>query len=253
MSDLELEMSTMKRLDQVLVDIVKMIKNKVGNGVLTRLDTITILHILRARSMVKSMKALVELGAIPDFWTLSRSLTELVINCDYLQHAPAQELERYLSFDFQKFAKQANDLNENEFAPRKLSNSNKDWLAKTAADAEAITGRTEKQPTWSQHPLPQRAKEADKHYAIAAHQSLLLSSVPFGHAGTHATMTSLAFHIDELQGLRDDALHAMTPQHVHVAVLAMSLLCHSISEVYNLQLSPIVLAICKEGVSRPGQ
>jgi hypothetical protein len=187
-------------------------------------------------------------GALEELWTISRSMTELAINLGYLHIATEQEITNYIYFDGHKVTSQATRLMSHR--PPEVSPSQElvDSINSMASSARALTGLNDNKPTWSKFNLAARAQEADKNFETREFYSLYLVSAPYGNAGTHCTMLSLWWSVNELAGGQSEQREkriSMLGSAMHISVLALNLVSLTLDEKYNLCKKREILAACR--------
>ena len=234
----------MKSLLALATDFATTFSEKHGQRQLGRVETFVVLHLHRACHMTASCLRLAEIRALEDLWILNRSLTELTINTGYLQVAEKEELDRFSHFEFQKLSYQADAIYSHMDRGKPT-----DGLSVTAMQAvdkaRAMTGWKDNKATWSKHDLVERARQTDRHFVVAEFTSLLLLAAPFGNAGAHSSMLSLAWSVACVSGQAEQQEHNRSyglGEALHIVNLALSLICYSIDEKQLLNRKAEILA-----------
>ncbi|QMV18586.1 hypothetical protein GOB94_07730 [Granulicella sp. 5B5] len=242
------EVSKTLRLLNLLDHIYQKVCSQVIGSALSERQYILLGHVLRAKAISKSSLLLAESGALEEVWILSRSLTELVINCGYLYIAPEQEVTNFIYLDGHKIVNQAKKLMQHRPPTAQLPDSLTASVEEMASGARNRTGLKDNNQSWSRYQdLASRAQETDKHYINKDFYTLQLTAVPYGNAGTHSTMFSLVWSLHEVVG-NTMAPHerrlSMLGGAVHIIVLAINLMCLLLDEKHALGLKHDIVSAC---------
>lgn len=242
------ELRICRQLVQMTSNLLGLIRISHSRIKITERQTILFAHVLRARRIAESCILLAQDEALEDLWTISRSFSELVINCGYLHIATDQEVTNYIYFDGHKVTSQATKLMSHR--PPEISPSQElvESINSLASSSRVLTGLDDNKSTWSKFNLAARAQETDKHFDTKEFYTLYLAAAPYGNAGTHNTMLSLWWSVNELaagQGEQKDKRMSMLAGAMHTSVLALNLLCMTLNEKYNLDMRREILAACR--------
>jgi hypothetical protein len=161
---LENEMRICRQLIEMTNTIFILLQRSHAGMTLSEKQTVLFAHILRARTMAGVCLLLAEQGHLEELWTVSRSMTELVINAAYLHVATDQEVTNYIYFDGHKIASQAAKLITHRPPPTPLSRDLVDQVGGVASSSRGLTGLEDNKATWSRFNLLARAQETDKHF-----------------------------------------------------------------------------------------
>lgn len=152
------------------------------------------LSVLRAIRIASSCLLLDESGYVEELFTLTRTLSEVVINACYLQIADEQEVVSFCVFDIQKTFRMSENLAKKMDASDIISDEHRTKLQAIAVAARVKSQRKDIDISWSADHIGVRAEKLDQRLAQGTGMFSLLknSTYEFAHPFVHGTYKSFS-------------------------------------------------------------
>lgn len=196
-------------------------------------------HILKAESSAGAILLIGQHYHVEEIAVLTRTLSEVVVNACYLLIADELEVARYMKFDYVKSFSRTAKLRDHVPDPVEHPPELVQAISKMSGEARNEIQRTEKDNSWSQNSLEQRAEIADKHWKRANFKTLVLAGGVTGHTATHATLSSLAWFIqlaaDAVSEPDEDRSRALGLA-LHGTAFCLFQFCVALNEEFSLGL-----------------
>ena len=159
-----------------------------------------LVHILKALSSADAILLLGQHYHVEEITILTRTLSEIVVNSCYLLIADELEVSRFMKFDYVKGVNRTEKLRRHIPDPVEHPQQLVEAITQMSKVARGEIRRTEKDSSWSQYSLEQRAEIVDKCWIRATFKTLVLAEGILGHSAVHATLSSLTWFIQLTAG-----------------------------------------------------
>jgi hypothetical protein len=197
-------------------------------------------HMVKAEGSAEAVLLLGQHYHVEEIAILNRTLSEIVVNACYLLVAEDLEVERFMKFDFIKAISRTEKLRHHVPNPVEHEPGLVEAITKFSADARDTIRRSEKDNSWSQRSLEQRADFAEQHWKRAKFKTLVLAEGVAGHSAVHATLHSLRWSIQVVAGMvsePDEERSRGLGVVLHGTAFALLTLSIALDERFSLGLS----------------
>ncbi len=224
------------------IDLLRLVYEDISAKRSASLESdLLLVHILKALSSADAILLLGRHYYVEEIAILTRTLSEVVVNGCYLLIADDLEVSRFMKFDYVKGLNRTEKLRRHIPDPVEHPQQLVDAITKMSEEARGEIRRTEKDNSWSQYSLEQRAEIVDKHWTRAAFKTLVLAEAIQGHCAVHSTLSSLTWFIQLAAG------SVSTPDEHRSRKLGLALqgtafclltFCAALNERFSLGLDP---------------